>query len=132
MVCPALWWGECKGRVQTLLLLPDLQKWKWPFWVLPYLIVHNLSQMCTYTVTFSPLQFLCVVLLEEMFFHVQALQSGVPGPSLSQDQGTHLKAAALTASNMSLHVVLRSVYIGTGPFHVFPALKPAAFYTWGE
>lgn len=40
---------ECKVRVQTLLLLPDLQKWQLAFWVLSYLIVHNLSQMFTHT-----------------------------------------------------------------------------------
>ena len=33
-----------------------------------------------HAVLFSPLQFLCILLLEEMFVQVQALQQGVPGP----------------------------------------------------
>ena len=34
-------------------------------------------------VIFSPSQFLCTLLLEEMCVQVQALQARVPGPSLS-------------------------------------------------
>ena len=46
--------------------------------------VHNLPQLHTHAVIFSPIQFLCVLLLEEMFIQVHALQQSIPGPSLSQ------------------------------------------------
>ena len=36
---------------------------------------------------FSPIQFLCVLLLEDRCVQVQALQQRVPGPSLSQREG---------------------------------------------
>lgn len=54
------------------------------FLVFVYLVVHNLPQLFTHTVIFSPLQFLCVLLLEEIFVYLQALKQGVPGPRLSQ------------------------------------------------
>ena len=37
-----------------------------------------------HAVIFSPLWFLCILLLEETFVQVQALQQRVPGPSLCQ------------------------------------------------
>ena len=46
-------------------------------------LVHNLPQLCMHAVIFSPLQFLCILLLKERFVQVQALQQKVPGPSLS-------------------------------------------------
>ena len=67
--------GLCAGGMHsTLLLLLALQKWLLVFLVFLYLAVYNLPQLCMYTVTFSPLQFLCIFLLEEMFVQVQALQ----------------------------------------------------------
>ena len=50
------------------------------------LVVHNLPQLHMHTVSFSPLQFLCILLLEETFVQVQALQQS-PG---SQVSGTSL------------------------------------------
>ena len=49
-----------------------------------YLFVHNLHQLHISTVTF--LIPLCILLLEEMFVQVQALQQRVSGSILSQDQ----------------------------------------------
>lgn len=37
-----------------------------------------------HTVIFSPLWFLCILYLEEIFVQVQELQQRVPGPNLSQ------------------------------------------------
>ena len=45
-----------------------------------YLLVHNLPQLCMHAVIFSVLEFLCLVLLEEMFVWIRALQGRVPGP----------------------------------------------------
>ena len=49
-----------------------------------YLLVHNLPQLCMHAVIFSVLEFLCLVLLEEMFIWIRALQGRVPvlDPSL--------------------------------------------------
>lgn len=49
-----------------------------------YLVVHNLPM---HTFIFSLLQFLCILLLEEMFVQVQAPQQRVPG-LISTQQGT--------------------------------------------
>ena len=54
--------------------------WSWHLrngsWVLAvlYHVVHNLPQLSMHRVIFSPLQFLCILLLREMFVQVQALQ----------------------------------------------------------
>ena len=50
-----------------------LQKEQLSFWSL-YLFVQKLPQLCMCTFIFSPLQFLCTLLLEEKFVQVQALQ----------------------------------------------------------
>ena len=44
-----------------------------------YLIVHSLPQLPMHTVIFSLLQFLCILLLEDMFVQVQAPQQRVLG-----------------------------------------------------
>ena len=44
------------------------------------LVVHNLPQLHMHTVSFSPLQFLCILLLEKLFVQVQTLQQRVSGP----------------------------------------------------
>ena len=82
----------CAGGMRSTLLLfltPCFCSWlfrsgSWVIWSL-YLVVHDLPQLRMHTVTFSPLYFLCILLLEETFVLVQALQRRVPGPSLSQD-----------------------------------------------
>lgn len=50
------------------------------FLVFLYLLVHNLPQLCMHAVIFSVLEFLCLVLLEEMFVWIRALQGRVPSP----------------------------------------------------
>ena len=53
------------------------------FLVFLYLLAHNLSQLRMYEAIFKHLQFLCILLLWEMFVQVQALQppqQRVPGP----------------------------------------------------
>ena len=42
-----------------------------------YLVVQNLSHLHMCMAIFSPLKFLCNLLMEEMFFQVQALQQNV-------------------------------------------------------
>ena len=44
--------------------------------------VHNLLQLHMHTLVFSPIKFLCILLLEERFVQEQALQQRVPGPNL--------------------------------------------------
>ena len=47
--------------------------------------IHHLPQLWTHTVIFSPLQFLHILLLEETFLQVQAMQQMIiPGPGFSQ------------------------------------------------
>ena len=48
-----------------------------------YLTVRNCLSVCA--VMFSPLQFLCILLLKEMFVQVQALLYRTLGPSLSHN-----------------------------------------------
>ena len=71
----------CRGHAQypafaphPLLLLPALQRWQLGFLVSFYLVVQNLPQLHMHTVIFSPLSFLCILLLKETFVQVQALQ----------------------------------------------------------
>lgn len=76
------------GMCSALLLLLVLQKWQLCFRVFLYLVVHSLPQLPTHAVICSPLQFLCISLLE-MFAQMQELQPLQPrvqvlGPSLSQ------------------------------------------------
>ena len=80
------------GMRSTLLLLltPYFCSWlfrsgSWGFFFLVFLcLVHNLPHLHMQAIIFSPLQFLCILLLEETFAQVQTLQQRVPGPSLSQ------------------------------------------------
>ena len=65
------------GMGSTLLLLPALQKWQLGGFVLVFYFVYlvqNLSPLCMHAVVFSPLYFLCILLLEETFVQEQALQ----------------------------------------------------------
>ena len=62
-----------------------------------YLMVHNLPQLWVYAIIFSLLQFLCILLLKEMFVQVQALQSRAPGLSLSQRHQNQTQAKALNS-----------------------------------
>ena len=103
-VCPGLgpeWWirwfahrfggVSAGGMCGTLLLLPTpyflllaLQECQLGFLVSMYLVAHNLSHLRMHAVAFSPLRFRCVLLLEETFVQVRALQRRVSGPSLFQ------------------------------------------------
>ena len=67
------------GMHSTLLLLLALQKWQLGF-SLFVSFVQNLPQLHMLTVIFSPLEFLCILLLQEMFVQVQALQQRSLGP----------------------------------------------------
>ena len=78
------------------------------FLVFLYLVVHNLPQLYLhsvillffYTVIFSSLEFLCVLLLDT-FVQEQALQQRVPGPGLSHRYsvvGMTVASAALLES----------------------------------
>ena len=74
----------CAGGMRSaLLLLLALQKWQLVFLVFLYLVIHNLPQLHMHTVIFSPVWFLCILVLKETFAQVQALQQKVPDPSLS-------------------------------------------------
>ena len=80
------------GKHSTLLLLLALQKWQLGF-SLFVSFVQNLPGLCILTVIFSPLEFLCVLLPEQTFVQVQALQQRVPGPSRSH-RGPRMLTAA--------------------------------------
>ena len=65
------------GTGSTLPWLPALQKWQLGGFVLVLYflyIVQNLSPLCMLAAGFSPLYFLCILLLKEMFVQEQALQ----------------------------------------------------------
>ena len=86
MVCPPLWWcseqGACAGPCfcpQHPAFAPGSSEMAVGFLVFLYL-VHNLPQLCMHAVIFSPLWFLCILLLEKVFVWVQALQQRVPDP----------------------------------------------------
>ena len=84
---------ECWDHVQypafapnPSLLLQAPQKQQLVFWSLCIFWVKNLPQLWVHTVIFSPIQFLCVLLLKERCVQVQVLQlcskgSQVPGLS---------------------------------------------------
>ena len=60
----------CIGIIRgILLLLLAPQKWQLGFGLL-YLIADNLSQLPVHAVILSLLQFLYILLLKEMFFHL--------------------------------------------------------------
>ena len=64
----------CAGIMHgILLLLLAPQKWWLGFVLFLHLVVHNLSQLYTCAIIFSPLYFLHILLLEEMFIPVQRL-----------------------------------------------------------
>ena len=58
----------------TLLLLRALQKWQLGFFGLFVSFSKALPRLRMRAVIFSPIQFLCVLLLEERCVQVQALQ----------------------------------------------------------
>ena len=72
--------AECRGHAQCPAFAPSSSEVAVGFLVFLYLVVHNLPQLDMHTVIFSPLWFLCILLLEETFVQVQALQQRVPGP----------------------------------------------------
>ena len=61
------------SKYRTLLLLPASRRGSW-FLAFLYCIVRNLPQLHMHAVIFSPVQFLCILLLQETFVQVQALQ----------------------------------------------------------
>lgn len=63
------------GMCSSLLLLRTLQKWQFSSLVSLYLSSKIFPNCCMHAVIFSPLEFLCTVLLEKMLVQVQALQS---------------------------------------------------------
>ena len=71
---------ECRGHAQCPAFAPGSSEVAVGFLVFLYLVVHYLPQLHMPTVIFSPLSFLCILLLKETFVQVQALQQRVPGP----------------------------------------------------
>ena len=70
--------------LDTLCLLPALQKWQLDILVFLYLAVQNLPQRHTHSY-FCLFQFRPVLLLQKTLVQVLALQQRVPGSSLSQN-----------------------------------------------
>ena len=64
---------ECGGHVQSPASVPGSSEVAAGFLVFLYL-VWNFPQLCMHAVTFSPIHFLCILLLEERFVQVQAPQ----------------------------------------------------------
>lgn len=60
---------ECKGRVQSPASVPGSSEVSAGFLVFLYL-VGNFPQPCMHAVIFSPVHFLCILLLEEKFVQV--------------------------------------------------------------
>ena len=84
VVCPPPWWCCVQGSCAVPCFCSQHPVFV-GLLVFLYLVVHNLPQLHMHSDTFSPLWFLCIdiLLLEEMFVHVQALQQRLLGPSLS-------------------------------------------------
>ena len=81
------------GQYPASALAPQ----KWRVLVLLYLIVYNLPQLHIDAVSFSPLSFLCIVLLQRMFVQVQALQQRVSGP---RSQAVSLGSLSLSLNSL--------------------------------
>ena len=91
MVCPPLWWccvqGACAGPCffsQPPAFAPSSSEVALGlFWFLFILLSRICPDWACTQLFLVPYKFLCILLLEEMFVQVQALQQKVPGPSLS-------------------------------------------------
>ena len=83
MVCwpPHPGGAVCRDHAQDLPLLPAPRKWP-----LEYLVHNLLSWACLQLFLVPAIQYLCVLLLKEMFVQVTVLQQRVSGPSLSQKE----------------------------------------------
>ena len=82
VVCHPLGGSMCRNHAQDTALAGEPRKWQlgcWSFCVLLFVICPNCNMQ---VVIFSRLQFLRILLPEEML--MQVLQQGVPAPSLSQ------------------------------------------------
>ena len=91
MVCPPLRWCCMQGACPVprfcfpfSAFVPGSSKVSVGFPGLFVSFAQNLLQLCMHRVIFSPMLFLCILLLEERCVQMQALQQRVPGPSLSQ------------------------------------------------
>ena len=62
------------GMCSSLLLLRTLQKWQFSSLVSLYLSSKIFPNCCMHAVIFSPIQFLCILLLKERYVQVQTLQ----------------------------------------------------------
>ena len=86
----------CSGHVQYPAFAPGSLKvavgFGFPFSGLFLSFVQNLSQLHMHAVIFSPIQFLCILLLQKRRVQVQALKQRIPGPSLSQHR--HMKSVS--------------------------------------
>lgn len=60
----------CRNHAQYPAFPPDPSELAVVVLVFLCLVVHNLPQLCMYTVTFSPLTFLWILLLEEVSVQV--------------------------------------------------------------
>ena len=89
-----------------ILLLWTLQKWQLGFSVSLHLLLR-ICPNCACTVIFSPVWFLCILLLEETFVQLQALWQRVSGTSLSHHQ-QHLRSPVFM--HPRLHLVV-SVFL---------------------
>ena len=62
------------GMCSSLLLLRTLQKWQFSSLVSLYLSSKIFPNCCMHAVIFSPIYFLCILLLKERYVQVQTLQ----------------------------------------------------------
>ena len=74
----------CRDHAQDPAFASGTSEMAGGFW--PVCIFVLFAPAALHAVIFSPLLFLCVRLLQEMFVLGQALQQRVPGPSLSHRQ----------------------------------------------
>ena len=97
MVCPLLWWWPVQGACAVPFFCsqhPVFCSWLFRhgigFFRSLHLLVQSLPEMHMHTDIFSPVQFLCILLLEERCVQGQVLWQRVPGPSLSQEEAWFL------------------------------------------
>ena len=110
----------CRGQAQYSAFVTRSSEVTTGIFGLFYLIVQNLLQLHMHAVIFSFLYFLCILLLEENFVQVQALQQMVPDLSLSQSVLhriiTNLFFQFSGYFLITFHILVKT-YMPSPPFH---------------
>ena len=92
MVRLPLWGAECSGHAQGPAFVPDSSEVAVGLFCLFVPFVRNLLQLHMHSVTFSPLEYLCILLLKETFVQTQELSKGAQPVSPPHQTSQHAKA----------------------------------------